>query len=37
VAFIVAPAVIKSGESLALGPVPAIGQQSEAIRGEFGG
>ncbi len=36
VAHIVAPAVIRSGETLALGPVPAIGQQSEAIRAEFG-
>ena len=35
-AHIVAPAVIKSGESLALGPVPAIGANSDAIRGEFG-
>jgi itaconate CoA-transferase len=34
-AHIVAPAVIKSGESLALGPVPAIGANSDAIRGEF--
>lgn len=35
VAQIVAPAVIRVGESLALGPVPAIGQDSDAIRAEF--
>jgi crotonobetainyl-CoA:carnitine CoA-transferase CaiB-like acyl-CoA transferase len=35
-AHIVAPAVIKAGESLALGPVPAIGADSDAIRQEFG-
>jgi itaconate CoA-transferase len=35
VAEIVAPAVIRVGETLALGAVPAIGQNSEAIRGEF--
>ena len=36
VAEIVAPAVIRVGETLNLGPVPAIGQNSEAIRAEFG-
>lgn len=36
VANIVAPAVIRVGEQLALGPVPAVGQNSEAIRREFG-
>ena len=36
IAHIVAPAVIKSGEPLALGPVPAIGANSDAIRHEFG-
>ena len=35
VAQIVAPAVIRVGEKLALGPVPATGQNSEAIRREF--
>jgi len=35
-AHIIAPAVIKSGETLALGPVPEIGAQSETIRAEFG-
>jgi crotonobetainyl-CoA:carnitine CoA-transferase CaiB-like acyl-CoA transferase len=35
-AQIVAPAVIKAGESLALGSVPGIGADSEAIRREFG-
>ena len=35
-AEIVAPAVIRVGESLALGAVPAIGQDSAAIRREFG-
>lgn len=35
VAEIVAPAVIRVDEPLALGPVPAIGQNSEAIRREF--
>lgn len=34
-AEIIAPAVIKVGEALALGGVPAIGQNSEAIRAEF--
>ncbi|HVY15179.1 MAG TPA: CaiB/BaiF CoA-transferase family protein [Rhodopila sp.] len=34
-AEIVAPAVIRSGETLALGPVPAIGAHSAAIRTEF--
>ncbi len=34
-AHIIAPAVIKSDESLALGPVPEIGAQSETIRAEF--
>lgn len=34
-ADIIAPAVIKVGETLALGGVPAIGQNSEAIRAEF--
>jgi itaconate CoA-transferase len=37
VAQIVAPAVIKVGETLELGSVPAIGQDSDAIRAEFGG
>jgi itaconate CoA-transferase len=37
IAEIVAPAVIKVGESLHLGSVPAIGQDSEAIRAEFAG
>jgi crotonobetainyl-CoA:carnitine CoA-transferase CaiB-like acyl-CoA transferase len=36
VAKIVAPAVIRTGETLALGPVPAVGQHSAAIRAEFG-
>jgi itaconate CoA-transferase len=36
VAEIVAPAVIRVGETLALGSVPAIGQDSAAIRSEFG-
>jgi itaconate CoA-transferase len=35
VAQIVAPAVIRVGERLTLGPVPAIGQDSDAIRTEF--
>ena len=35
-AHIIAPAVIKSDETLALGPVPEIGAQSETIRAEFG-
>ncbi len=35
VAQIVAPAVIRVGEPLALGPVPATGQNSDAIRREF--
>ncbi|HBK05560.1 MAG TPA: carnitine dehydratase [Acetobacteraceae bacterium] len=35
VAEIVAPAVIRVGDPLALGAVPAIGQNSEAIRREF--
>jgi itaconate CoA-transferase len=34
-ADIVAPAVIRAGETLALGPVPAIGQDTEAITLEF--
>jgi itaconate CoA-transferase len=34
-AEIVAPAVIRVGETLHLGPVPAIGQDSETIRAEF--
>jgi crotonobetainyl-CoA:carnitine CoA-transferase CaiB-like acyl-CoA transferase len=34
-AEIVAPAVIRVGETLDLGPVPAIGQNGEAIRSEF--
>jgi itaconate CoA-transferase len=34
-ADIVAPAVIRVGETLALGPVPAIGQDTEAIAIEF--
>ena len=37
VAEIVAPAVIRAGETLNLGAVPAIGQHSEAIRSEFAG
>ena len=36
VAEIVAPAVIRVGETLNLGPVPSIGQNSEAIRAQFG-
>jgi crotonobetainyl-CoA:carnitine CoA-transferase CaiB-like acyl-CoA transferase len=36
VAEIVAPAVIRVGETLDLGAVPAIGQNSAAIRTEFG-
>jgi len=36
-AHIVAPAVIRSGETLALGRVPAIGEHSEAIRTAFAG
>ena len=35
VAEIVAPAVIRVGETLALGGVPAVGQDSAAIRAEF--
>ncbi|HQT77193.1 MAG: carnitine dehydratase [Rhodospirillales bacterium 20-64-7] len=35
IAHIVAPAVVRVGESLELGPVPAIGQNSAAIRTEF--
>jgi itaconate CoA-transferase len=35
IAEIVAPAVIRVGETLDLGSVPAIGQHSEAIRNEF--
>ena len=35
VADIVAPAVIRVGETLALGAVPAVGQDSAAIRAEF--
>jgi itaconate CoA-transferase len=35
VAEIVAPAVIRAGETPALGPVPAIGANSAAIRAEF--
>jgi itaconate CoA-transferase len=34
-AEIVAPAVVRAGETLDLGPVPAIGQNSAAIRAEF--
>ena len=37
VAEIVAPAVIRVGETLALGAVPAVGADSAAIRAEFGG
>jgi crotonobetainyl-CoA:carnitine CoA-transferase CaiB-like acyl-CoA transferase len=37
VAEIVAPAVIRVGETLGLGSVPAIGANSGAIRAEFGG
>jgi len=37
VAEIVAPAVIRVGEILALGAVPAVGADSAAIRAEFGG
>jgi len=36
VADIIAPAVIRAGETLALGPVPAVGANSAAIRAEFG-
>ena len=36
VAEIIAPAVIRVGETLALGAVPGIGQNSAAIRAEFG-
>jgi crotonobetainyl-CoA:carnitine CoA-transferase CaiB-like acyl-CoA transferase len=36
VARIIAPAVIRVDETLGLGSVPAIGQDSEAIRAEFG-
>jgi len=36
-ALIVAPAVIRSDETLALGRVPAIGEHSEAIRAAFAG
>ncbi|HEY4175091.1 MAG TPA: CaiB/BaiF CoA-transferase family protein [Rhodopila sp.] len=36
VAQIVAPAVIRAGEAPSLGPVPAIGQNTAAIRAEFG-
>jgi len=36
-AEIVAPTVIRVGETLGLGAVPAIGQNSAAIRAEFGG
>jgi itaconate CoA-transferase len=36
-AEIIAPAVIRVGEPLDLGPVPAIGQNTAAIRAEFGG
>ena len=36
VAEIVAPAVIRVGETLALGGVPGIGAHSDAIRAEFG-
>ena len=35
IAEIVAPAVIKSGEAVALGPVPGIGDDSDTIRAEF--
>lgn len=37
VAEIVAPAVIRVGETLALGGVPSVGQDSAAIRAEFEG
>jgi itaconate CoA-transferase len=36
-ADIIAPAVIRVGETLGLGAVPAIGQNTAAIRAEFGG
>ncbi len=36
VAEIVAPAVVRAGETVALGAVPAIGSHSAAIRAEFG-
>jgi itaconate CoA-transferase len=36
-ADIIAPAVIRVGETLSLGAVPAIGQNTEAIRAEFTG
>jgi crotonobetainyl-CoA:carnitine CoA-transferase CaiB-like acyl-CoA transferase len=35
VAEIIAPAVIRVGEALALGPVPAVGQNTAAITAEF--
>jgi itaconate CoA-transferase len=35
VAEIVAPAVIRVGETLELGPVPEVGQNSTSIRAEF--
>ena len=35
-ADIIAPAVIRAGETLGLGAVPAIGQNTEAIKAEFG-
>ena len=37
VAEIVAPAVIRVGETLDLGAIPAIGQHSAAIRDQFAG
>jgi hypothetical protein len=37
VAQIVAPAVIRVGEPLDLGAVPAIGHDTAAIQAEFGG
>jgi itaconate CoA-transferase len=37
VAQIVAPAVIRVGEAVALGAVPSLGQDSVAIKAEFGG
>jgi itaconate CoA-transferase len=37
IAQIVAPAVIRVGEPLVLGPVPAVGQDTAEIQAEFGG
>jgi crotonobetainyl-CoA:carnitine CoA-transferase CaiB-like acyl-CoA transferase len=35
-ADIIAPAVIRAGETLDLGAVPAVGQNTETIKAEFG-